>query len=145
MNLSPPMSKMKPVYYLLIISTVWSWGCLFWWKAWGSPVLPYYPNSSKCTFGSVSFSTDWQWILFATIFGNGVWFSMCWKDNNLFILVFPKLWKVFSKKMEETGSLLHQNFTLTTIVLVQILKKCNPYWQISVNTPEICAGENFCL
>ena len=31
------------------------------------------------------------------------------------------------------------------MALVQILKKCNPLWHIRVNTPEICAGGNFCL
>ena len=144
MHLSPPMLKIKPVYYLLISSTVWSWMCLFRWKAWGSPVLPHCvsPNSSKWTFSSHSFSTDWPWILFATM-ALGMGFDSPWVGTILIYSFWssPNYGRCFSKKVEEMGSLLHQNFTL--IILVQILNKCNPLWQISVTTPESCAA--FCL
>ena len=43
------------------------------------------------------------------------------------------------------GKLATSTLYFNKMIMVQILKKCNPLRTISAKPPEICAGEKFCL
>ena len=110
--------------------------CLFRWKAWGSPVLPHCdsPNSSKWTFGSDSFSTDWPWILFATM-ALGMGFDSPWVGRILIRSFF-----IFSQESGRDGKPSTSKLYFNNNNIGANIKEMQPLWQIGVNTPESCTA-----